>query len=162
MRSAMMPLKVVKILLLATVIGICSGQDCSLPNNYDLEVVIKDIFNESKPLIDVLSFHPVCLAFGEVQNRYRAVSVVVNYTCSGASTCSSGISEEQIESDCVAGVWSNMVLGVTQNNRSQNPQASFTTTARENCAFCASPDHELIDFFSPDSVTHCVGWYVTR
>ena len=37
----------------------------------------------SLPTVTVAMFHPVCPAFGQQQDHYRVVSVVVEYTCSG-------------------------------------------------------------------------------
>ena len=47
--------------------------------------------------------------------------------------------------------------------RSQTPEANFSTSTRQDCAFCVSSelDEQAELFFSSDSVTHCVGEYVT-
>ena len=69
------------VLVLATMVGICSCQKCTLPTSGDLKGVIGNILQESDgsstPTVNVMSFHPVCLAFDDVQDRYRAVSVIV-------------------------------------------------------------------------------------
>ena len=150
-------------LLVAAVAGMCSCQDCALPTNHDLEVVIEGILTSgdspTPPVINVTSFHPVCLAFSQEQDRYRFVSVVVEYTCTG-NTCPSGTAVEQVESQCsVSGMWSNSVQGSTENTRTVNPQASFSTTTREDCAFCLSPERS--GTLSTDDVTHCVGECIT-
>ena len=151
---------------MAIVAGICSCQKCSLPTNNDLEEVIKDIIevddSSSTPNVNVTHFHPVCLAFDDVQDRYRAVSVLVEYTCSGHPNCPSGTVVEQIESECDNGVWSNVVRGSMDHTHSQTTEASFSTPTREDCSLCVS--HELGASLSlvTDSVTHCVGEYVTR
>ena len=62
----------------------------------------------------MISFHPVCLAFDNVQDHYRAVSVLVEYTCTGNPSCPSGTAVEQIESECSNGDWSNVVQGSTE------------------------------------------------
>ena len=154
-------------LIVAIVAGMCSCQEeCSFPTNDDLERVIAEIIETGDGLTDadvnVMRFHPVCLAFGQQQNHYRFVSVVVEYTCSGISNCPSGTAVEQIESECVSGVWSNEVEGNTDNTRSTTTEANFTTTTRENCSFCLST--ELADILGPTthSVTHCVGEYITN
>ena len=151
------------VLVVATVAGICSCQMCTLPTSGDLEDVITNIFQAddsvTTPNVDVMSFHPVCLAFDDVQDHYRAVSVLVEYTCSGHSSCPSGAAVEQIESECSSGVWSNTVRGSPEFTRSTTPEASFSTSTRQDCVFCVSPD--LVEqaglSLSPDSVTHCVG-----
>ena len=108
-----MQLNVVKILMLATLARICSSHSCTLPTNADLEGVISDIIREAEgsttPDINVMRLHPVCLAFGTAQDRYRAVSVVVEYTCSGNTACPFRPAVEQIESECDDGTWSNVV-----------------------------------------------------
>ena len=152
------------VLVVATVAGICSCQRCTLPTNGDLEDVIAEIIgsddSSSTPNVTVMSSpHPVCLAFDDVQDRYRAVSVLVEYTCNGNPSCPSGTVVEQIESQCDSGVWSNIVQGSTEFSRSPTPEASFSTSTRQDCVFCVSPDLNLEAglSFSPDSVTHCVG-----
>ena len=149
------------VLVVAVVAGICTCQDCSFPTNNDLEEVIADIIetgdSSADAVINVMRFHPVCLAFGAQQDRYRLVSVVVEYTCSGHDDCPSGTAVEQIESECNSGVWSNTVQESVFDTRSLPPDASFTTTTREDCSFCLSP--ELASSIGPttDNVTHCVG-----
>ena len=108
---------------MAVVAGMCScQQECSLPTNDDLEQVIVDIIrfgdSSSLPTVTVARFHPVCLAFGQQQDRYRLVSVVVEYTCSGDINCPSGTAVEEIESECDSGVWSNIVQGSVLDTRS--------------------------------------------
>ena len=141
--------------------GICSCQKCTLPTNQDLEVVIADIIEvdnrSSTPTVDVMDFHPVCLAFDDVQDHYRAVSVVINYTCTDNPSCPSGNAVEQIESECDNGVWSNVVRGATVFTRSQTTEASWVTSTRENCSLCVSPELGNHLFLITDSVTHCVG-----
>ena len=151
-------------LLMAVVAGLCSCQrECSFPTNDDLELVIaRNIIvgdSPSPPTIIVIRFHPVCLAFGEQQDRYRVVSVVVEYTCSGNANCPSGTAVEQIESECINEVWSNSVLGSTDNVRSVFTEANFTTTTREDCSHCLSPELIEVNRFpiTTDSVTHCSG-----
>ena len=151
------------VLVVATVVGICSCQSCTLPTSGDLEDVIANIIeaddSSSTPNVNVMSFHPVCLAFDDVQDRYRAVSVLVEYICTGNPSCPSGTAVEQIESECSNGVWSNVVQGSSELTRSQTPEASFSTSTRQDCAFCVSPELDMRDelSFAPDSVTHCAG-----
>ena len=154
-----MLLEVVKSLLVATLGGICLCHKCTLPTNGDLEDVIKDIIGDdvsNTPTVDVMRFHPVCLAFDDVQDRYRAVSVIINFTCTDNPSCPSGNAVEQIESECVNGTWSNIVLGIS--TRSQTTEASWVTATRKDCSLCVSP--ELWETFTIDRVTHCVGEYV--
>ena len=153
------------VLVVATVVGICSCHNCTLPTNTDLEVVIRDIIevndSSSTPTVNVIGFHPVCLAFDDVQDHYRAVSVVVAYNCSGNTGCPPGTAVEQIESECDNGEWSNVVQGNTDFTRSQTTEASFSTSTRQDCALCVSPELGDVLSLTTDSVTHCVGEYVT-
>ena len=150
-------------LLVAAVAGICSCQDCTLPTDNDVKGVIEDIIllsgHNLRPTIDVMMIHPVCLAFSATQDRYRYVSVVVKYTCTGNTNCPSSTAVEQIESECINGMWSNSAAGNTQDIRSVPTQAGFLTATRENCTICLSP--ELITAsgipLPTDHVTHCVG-----
>ena len=153
------------VLVAATVAGICSCQTCIIPTNEDLQDVIEEIFRaedaSSTPTVTVIRFHPVCLALDDVQDRYRAVSVLVEYTCTGNPSCPSGTVVEQIESQCDNGEWSNVVLGSTEFTRSQTTEASFSTSTREVCLFCVSPELEPFIAYITDSVTHCVGEYMS-
>ena len=155
------------VLVVATVAGICSCQMCTLPTNGDLEGVIENIIESddgsSTPTVNVMSFHPVCLAFDEVEDRYRFVSVVVEYTCSDNPSCPPGPAVEQIESECDDGDWSYIVFGVPVHTRSPTPEANFSTSTRQDCVFCVSPELDVASelHFSPDNVTHCVGESVT-
>ena len=139
-------------------------QDCSYPSNSDLEDVIKDIIptgeNSAIPTVSVMSFHPLCLAFGEERGGYRGLSVLVIYTCTGNPNCPPGTAEEQIESGCVSNSWSNSVASSTDNTRSVVSEATSTTPTREDCSFCVSPELIAADIgltFTTDNVTHCVG-----
>ena len=155
------------VLVVATVAGMCSCQQrCTLPTNENLDGVIEGVLraeaadSSSTPTVNVMRFHQVCLAFDDVQSRYRAVSVVVEYTCSGHTICASGTLVEQIESECGNdGEWSNLVRDSPEFTRSPTPEASFSTSTREDCVFCVSPelDEEAGLSLLPDSVTHCVG-----
>ena len=162
MQAYLMLTMQLNVLLVAVVAGICSCQECSLPTNDDLEEVIANILQAPDiSTVNVTRFHPVCLAFGQQQDLYRLVSVVVEYTCSGHTNCPSGTAVEQIESECDSGSWSNSVGGSTENTRSVPSDASFTTITREDCSFCFSPELASILGATTDSVTHCVGEWIT-
>ena len=158
-----MHMLVYKMVIGAVVTGMymCSCQDCTYPTNDDLKDLIKVVIasgdSSTTHSVNVIRFHPVCIAFSEKQGLYRSLSVVVQYTCSGHANCPPGTAEEQIESDCINGQWSNNVLSITKSTHSLAALANFSTTTREDCAFCLSP--ELANMFSltTDAVTHCVG-----
>ena len=156
--------KVLTVLVVAAVAVLSSCQECDYPSNSDIEDVIKDIIptgeNPSTPTVSVMSFRPLCLAFGEERGGYRGLSVLVTYTCTGNPNCPSGTAEEQIESECNNnGVWSNNVVGSTVNTRSEVSEATNETTSREDCSFCLSPELIMANSlaFTTDNVTHCVG-----
>ena len=149
--------------LIVLTAGGVSGQDCPQITETALENVIMNNIptgdNPATPTVDVLDFHPVCLAYGQERDRYRYVSVVVEYTCTGNANCPSGTAVEQIHSECSSGIWSGRVGGAGDNIRSINPTANFSTTTREDCAFCFPPVTAslLLTMHSFDAATHCVG-----
>jgi len=58
---------------------------------------------------------------------------------------------------------SQCTIGDVDNTHTVNPMANFSTTTREDCAFCLSPATiNTIENFShkTDSVTHCLGKYI--
>ena len=136
-------------------------QDCSYPTSEDLEDVLKQILASpgETPVIDINSVHVVCLAFSNQKDRYRAVSVLVEYFCSGSSNCSMSGASEQIDSECDAGNWSTVssVPGSMEDIRSQSPTADFFTAVREDCSFCLRPELAERVTLKADSITHCVG-----
>ena len=166
----MLGAKFATLLLVAAVIGTSYSQECELPTASDLEGVIPSIIQAgdaaAPPAINLIKFHFVCRSFTEEQDRLRGVSVVVQYTCTGHSNCPSGSATvpgvvEQMEFGCVGGQWTNDVEGISDSNliRSQNTQATVSTTTRDNCSGCLSPElaSNLGGSVTTDSVTHCLG-----
>ena len=152
-------------LIVALTAGGVSGQmDCPEITETALENVIRSSIptgdSPATPIADVLSFHPVCLAYSQERDRYRYVSVVVEYTCTGNARCPSGTAVEQFESECDGGTWSHDVQGDVDNTRTENPTANFSTATREDCAFCFSPALASNLRLTTDDVTHCVGKYI--
>ena len=156
-------------LIVVLTAGGASGQiGCPEITEAALKNVIRNIIptgeGSSPPTVDVLSFHPVCLAYSPNHDRYRFVSVVVEYTCTGNVRCPSGSAVEQFESQCSSETWRHSVQGDVDNTRTVPPTANFSTTTREDCAFCFSPTlatslaTSLI--ITTDPVTHCVGRYM--
>ena len=154
--------------LVAAVVGTSYSQDCLPPTASDLEGVISTIISfgdAAPPTITVSDFNVVCQFFTQQEGLLRGVSAVVQYTCTGHSNCPSGTVVEQIESECGFGtdgvtvVWTNDVEGFTDPSliRSQTADATLSTTTREDCSACISP--ELAGFVgaTTDSITHCVG-----
>ena len=141
------------------------SQDCPEITEAALEndVIVKSIpeHDISTATVDVLNFHPVCLAYSQERDRYRFVSVVVQYTCTGNANCPSGTAVEQFDSQCSSGTWMHSVLGDFDNTRTKKPTANFSTTPRENCSLCVSPATATGPRLTTDPVTHCVGRYMS-
>ena len=160
-----MRLTIIAALIVVLAASGASGQmDCLEITEAELETVIKDNIPEHRdrgtPTVDVLDFHPVCLAYSQKRDRYRYVSVVVEYTCTGNDNCPSGTAVEQFESECNGETWSHSVQSDVDNTRTENPTANFSTTAREDCAFCFSPATAAVFSVTSDTVTHCLGRYM--
>jgi len=150
------------IIVLTLLTGGVSGQmDCPEITKVAVENVIRDNIptedSPAMPTVDVLRFHPVCLAHGHCRDRYRYVSVVVEYTCIGSDNCPSGTAVEQIHSECSSGTWIGRVAGIGPNFRTINTTANFSTITKEDCAFCFSPQVANAFDLTTDAVTHCVG-----
>ena len=157
---------VVQLLLLVIAIEIGFSQDCTPPETKDLKILLEDIIgggnSAATPNITLADFKVVCRSYGKQQDLLRAVSVVIEYICSGHDNCPvAAPALEQIDFECIRGQWSNSVLGMTANTRSTNPEASFTTTSREDCAQCIAPELAKKFSFITDSITHCRGQYYT-
>ena len=160
-----MCLTIIAALIVVLTAGNASGRiDCPEVTEAELETVIKDNFPGHRdfgiPTVNVLDFHPVCLAYSQERDRYSFVSVVVEYTCTGNANCPSGTAVEQFESQCTGGKWSHSVQGYVDIARTINPTADFSTTTREDCAFCFSPALATSFSIATDNDTHCVGRYM--
>ena len=157
-----MKLSVYTAVLMAVLVDISSCQlDCAYPTGIDVERVISSVIrtgeSPSIPTINVTSIHLVCLAHGHERDRYRLVSFLVQYACSGNPNCPFGIVLEQFESECDNGEWGNAVLAGTDHTRTTDPVANMSTSPREDCAFCLSPDLASSSGLLTDSLTHCIG-----
>ena len=157
----MVSVRVIHLLLLVTAIERVCSQDCAPPKTPDLKIILEDIIragnSDAAPNITLIDFKVVCSAYGKQQNLLRAVSVVVEYKCSGHASCPVAPGVEQIEFECISGRWSSSVLGATANIHSTNPEASLSTPTREDCSQCMSPELAREFSFITDSITHCVG-----
>ena len=90
----------------------------------------------------MLNMHHVCRAVSEERGHYRYVSFLAEYMCEGSVLCPDGTATEQFETGCDSdsGLWTHTRQGSTTNTRTQNPTATLSTTLRENCSFCFSPE----------------------
>ena len=158
-----MRLLVVALVALLVASVSCQELDCAFPTNSDIESIvghaIQAFDSPAEPTITLVGgFHTVCLAFSEQKDRYRAISVLVQYTCVGSSNCPSGTVTEQFEAQCNDNnEWTNRVFGDTTNTRTLSPSATTSTQRREDCSFCASPAKAMGVGITTDAVTHCVG-----
>ena len=138
--------------------------DCALPNNNDFERVITDSLlngdNVPPPTITISDFNIVCLAFSQQEDRYRSFSVLVEYTCDGFADCLPGTVVEQFEGHCNDDMtWGDGGFGL-DDIRTPNTAADFSTTVREDCAICFTPEKAPdvgITSPIPDDDHHCVG-----
>lgn len=156
-------------LIVATLVGISSSDEmCASPTKVDLQGVIKEVIklgdNSSDPTIVVTNFHILCRAFAEIEDQLRFVSVWVQYTCTGNTNCPLGSPPEQIESECKDGAWHHVLWNTPSYSRSQTTKASLSTSTREDCLFCVSPELLIIadqqDFLVVNITTHCISKYI--
>ena len=98
----------------------------------------------------------VCLASGRTRDTYRRVSVVVNYTCTGApSECTGNPILSQFEFECVAGPrWTASVGGSAANIITTPPNGTLSTTLRTDCGVCISPARSGFDAIT-NNEQHC-------
>ena len=92
--------------------------------------------------VQVHATHVVCLRSGRTRDTFSAVSVIVNYTCTGppsASECTGNPTLSQFEFECVRTSWSASVGGSAANIITTPPDGSFSTPRRSDCGVCVSP-----------------------
>lgn len=158
-----MHLRIFTTLAIFVIVTITSCQrDCPEITRADLEKILAEIIrlDAEETTINVTDFHPVCLAYSRERERYRYVSVVVEYTCRGSEDCPTiSPAVEQIESQCIDGVWNRTAISSAQHTRTVSPAANFLTPTRSNCSFCLSPEliTALALTYTADNTTHCVG-----
>ena len=84
----------------------------------------------------------VCLRSGRTRDTYSMVSVIVNYTCTGApSVCTGNPTLSQFEFECVTGLvsWAASVGGSASNIITTPPNGTLSTPLRTDCGVCISP-----------------------
>ena len=163
-------MRLVCALVACLLLGLVSCQmDCDLPTNSELENVMGEVIrsgdNAQQPQVTLRNAHHVCRAVSQERGRYRFISLLAEYTCVGSALCPDGTATEQFETGCDSdsGNWTNDVQGSTTNTRTRNPTATFSTTLREDCGFCFSPELAptvgVSPANAPDTDHHCVGEY---
>ena len=95
--------------------------------------------------VEVHNSNIVCLRSGRTRDTYSGVSVVVNYTCTGASSeCTGTPILSQFEFECATGpTWTASVDGSTDSIITTPPDGSLSTTLRTDCGVCVSPARSL-------------------
>ena len=91
--------------------------------------------------VQVYNSNIVCLRNGRTQDTYSMVSVVANYTCTGApSECTGNPTLSQFEFECVTGpTWTASVGGSASNIITTPSNGTLSTTLRTDCGVCISP-----------------------
>ena len=140
------------VLALFANVAVCQ-YECAYPTISDLEHVLQSVLlqanssNSTLPDVNILDINPVCLAYGIERDRFRSVSVIVQYTCIGNSSCTA---LEQIEPECVDGTWSDPSFEF----QTTTTMANMSTIAREDCAYCQPPQLQVDIMVDP--ITHCL------
>ena len=99
----------------------------------------------------------VCLRSGQTRDTYIGVSVVVNYTCTGApSECTGNPILSQFEFECVANPvrWAPSVDGSAANIITTPPDGNLSTTLRTDCGLCVSPARSIFATIT-NNEQHC-------
>ena len=91
--------------------------------------------------VQVHASNIVCLRSGRTRDTYTGVSIVVNYTCSGAPVCTGNPTLSQFDFGCAAGfIWLASVGGSADSIVTTPPTGSLSTTLRTDCGVCLSPN----------------------
>ena len=137
--------------------------DCDYPTENIIRDVISQVFvtgeNPVTPNIDLNIHRIVCLAHSQQRDRYRAFSVIVEYTCEVNAGCPDGMVVEQFEAECAGNTWGTQVLGLVIPPRTSPATGDFSTGLREDCSFCAS-QQAARSAGAPDPAgdgSHCIG-----
>ena len=160
-------------LYLIAVISFARGQDCPAFNRDLLGSttaasttgLVRDAFaaitGETSPsaiTVQVHASNTVCLRSGQTRNTYSGVSVVVNFTCNGASNtaCNGNPTNSQFDFECVSNPlqWASSVIGSAANIITTPPSGNFTTTLRRDCGVCISPNRSPFGTITNNS-QHC-------
>ena len=111
-----------------------------------------------QPFIQVFAMNTVCETVAFRRDRFRYVSVVVNYTSSGSSTVG------QFEFECSSTQWTTTLLIAGTTSLTIPADATFDTPLRRDCGLCASnllaeglEDVTIFQNIDYDNITHCFG-----
>ncbi|CAI8041016.1 Sushi, von Willebrand factor type A, EGF and pentraxin domain-containing protein 1, partial [Geodia barretti] len=137
--------------------------DCDYPTENIIRDVISQVFVTGEgavtPTITLDRHRIVCLAYSRQRDRYRAFSVIVEYTCEVNAGCPEGMVVEQFEAECNGNTWGTRVLGVAVIPRTSPATGDFSNDLREDCSFCASQQTASAAGGAPDPASdgsHCI------
>jgi len=115
--------------------------------------------NPPRPNVQLFESNIVCLAAGRTRGRYRLVSVIANFSCSGTACNNNNIAWQiaQFHLECVAGTWAASVIGSADFLITESPVGNLSTMLRRDCSLCIEPQ-QLPSPASDavDEVTHCL------
>ena len=103
--------------------------------------------------VQILRYNLVCESIADRPDRFRFLSVVVEYLRNGSTI------QSQFEFSCgeiMPGVsmWKIMVSGSTEDTVTTPPDAALNTTLRRDCHQCLSPQRSGSSANNPE---HCLG-----
>ena len=106
--------------------------------------------------VQVHNSNIVCLRNGRTRDTYSGVSVVANYTCTGApSECTGNPTLSQFEFECVTGpTWAASVGGSASSIITTPPNGTLSTPLRTDCGVCISPARSGFDTIT-NNEQHC-------
>ena len=112
--------------------------------------------NPQPPNVQLFVSNIVCLATGPTRERYRSVSLVANFSCSGAVCNNSNVASQvaQFHFECILGAWTASSQGSTDFLRTDSPVGTLSTALRRDCSLCIDPmqlPQQLVD-----QSTHCL------
>ena len=108
------------------------------------------------PNVQLFVSNIVCLATGPTRERYRSVSLIANFSCSGAACNNNNVAWQvaQFHFECIQGAWSASLQGSTDFLRTDSPVGTLSTALRRDCSLCIDPmqlPQQLVD-----QSTHCL------
>ena len=159
------------LIVVLTAVSVSCQIDCSMFNETDLgttdmssatglvgSALAAVSGDPSLPVnVQVHDSNIVCLRSGRTRDPYSGVSVVVNYTCTGASSeCTGNPILSQFDFECVANPvrWAASVDGSAANIITTPPSGSLSTTLRTDCGVCISPARSIFATIT-NNEQHC-------
>jgi len=112
--------------------------------------------NPPRPNVQLFASNIVCLAAGRMRGRYRSVSVIANFSCSGSACDNNNIAWQiaQFHLECIAGTWAASVSGSADFLITESPVGNLSTMLRRDCTLCIEPQQQ--PQARVDEATHCL------